>query len=143
MDSSATPATAGGVQPPVEAIFTVPVTVAAGAAGGYPTSVDVVSMISATNVKKRKRAGTHVVPQSSAMVVASPAINPAVPQPARVRTKVGPLGPKGTQPPKMNRPVSRPPHPPASSTPSPSPVASTPPPTNVSGAPNVLDNMSR
>lgn len=41
-----------------------------------PTSADVANMVAATSVKKRKRAGTHVVPQAGAAAAPAPAPEP-------------------------------------------------------------------
>ena len=141
MEGSLAPPTAAGAPPaPVASVFNVPVTVARTATGGLPTGVEVAAMISATNPKRRKRAGTHVVPQATAVAICAPAVTSVgKPHPPNVRTKLPSAGPKGGPPPKTKRPVSRNGPLPPSSTPP--PVVSAPSPINVAAAHNVFEPM--
>ena len=141
MEGSLAPPTAAGAPPaPAASVFNVPVTVAHTDTGGFPTGVEVAAMISATNPMKRKRAGTHVVSQATAVSVGAPAVTSVrKPKAPTVRTKLPSSGPKGGPPPETKRPVSRNGPPPPSSTPS--PVVSAPSPINVAAAHNVFEPM--
>ena len=137
MDSATTPPTAQGVAPS-PTVVNVPVTIAPTASGGPPTAVEVSAMISSTMVKKRKRAGTHVVPQAPTAPVAAPALTlVAVPKPTRPRAKLPSAGPKGAPPAKTKKPVSRSGQPPPE--PTPSPGHPTPPAPAVADADKVFD----
>ena len=120
-------------------MFDVPVTIAPTASGGLPTAAEVTAMISSTMVRKRKRAGTHVVvPQAPTAPATAVALTPAAePKPSRPRAKMASAGPKGAPPQKTKRLVSRAGQPPPEA--SPSPVQSSPLATVVTDADKVFD----
>jgi hypothetical protein len=79
MDLRSTPQLAGG---------SPALTVSPGAARGLPTSADIVKMVVATSVNKRKRVGTHLI--QTATTTAPAPVSPAAPAAASAHAPAKP-----------------------------------------------------